>query len=102
MKLARADEMIEPRVGVRLVEQALKLRGKQKLIIVGGEQCQENCVPNATAKEPCPACHGTGKKTIANTSVSDCEECGRTGRRPCDVCGGTGEVEHLSVALNGS
>ena len=50
----------------------------------------------------CPACHGTGKKTIANTSVSDCEECGRTGRRPCDVCGGTGEVEHLSVALNGS
>src|SRR5262249_20276789 len=22
----------------------------------------------------CPACHGTGKKTIANTSVSDCEE----------------------------
>jgi len=26
MKLARADEMIEPRVGVRLVEQALKLR----------------------------------------------------------------------------
>jgi DnaJ-class molecular chaperone len=50
----------------------------------------------------CPACHGTGKKTIANTSVSDCEECGRTGRRLCDVCSGTGEVEHLSVALNGS
>src|SRR5262245_65562470 len=42
------------------------------------------------------------QKNIANTSVSDCEECGRTGRRLCDVCSGTGEVEHLSVALNGS
>ena len=34
--------------------------------------------------------------------LSDCEECGKTGRRLCDVCSGTGEVEHLSVTLKGS
>jgi hypothetical protein len=33
------------------------------------------------------------KKTIVNIPVSDCEECGGTGRRLCDVCSGTGEVE---------
>ena len=102
IKLARVDEMTEPRVGAR--SSRLSDCEKTKVDHSGRRTMPRKLCPQCHGQRTisCPACHGTGKKTIANTSLSDCEECGRTGRRPCDVCGGTGEVEHLSVALNGS
>ena len=41
----------------------------------------------------CPACNGTGKKSIVGIKIANCRECDGTGRRRCDICGGTGEVE---------
>jgi hypothetical protein len=46
----------------------------------------------------CSACHGTGRRMIANSPGDNCKQCGGTGRRLCDRCSGTGEVERVRGA----
>jgi|SRR6516162_1604604 DnaJ-class molecular chaperone len=46
----------------------------------------------------CLACHGTGKRSIADLNIGSCEECNGSGRQRCDVCGGNGEIEPVAPA----